>query len=313
MSGQPWEDEDDSPHTKQDWINSVPQNRLFGDISEAWGWKSEPVALQCEWNDQRRCYEDVPENGGIEALASKPLGLSLALNYDGFQTFGWRGYTSSGVFISINNLPYHLRNIVENTLLVMIMPAPNEPTSYEFKQMMEPLMDELVELETGQQISVFDAENNRREQEVVHAHLSLARLDRMARIQVCGHAGTQSENNFCMYCTSRRSFLSDVRGFRDLPMRDPIRVLQDKSSWLNAPLKQKEPMRQRTGVVFTEFDRLLGWCSSTMCPPNPMDLIHLGTTKFILKSIPILPGMMKPHARQAPDESPLERANQFLD
>ncbi|QRV88061.1 Transposase family tnp2 [Ceratobasidium sp. AG-Ba] len=191
VSGHRWNDEDDSPYTKQDWFDSTPQDRRFRDISEAWGWNSEPVMLERQRNDQRRCYEDIPGDGRVRALASKLLGLSLALNNDGFQTFGWHGYTSSGVFISINNLPYHLRNIVENILLVMIMPVPSEPTPYEFNQMMNPLIDELIGLERGLEISVFSVQTNRREQEYVHAHLSLARLDHMARIQVCGHAGTR--------------------------------------------------------------------------------------------------------------------------
>ncbi|QRV97837.1 Transposase family Tnp2 protein [Ceratobasidium sp. AG-Ba] len=99
----------------------------------------------------------------------------------------------------------------------------------------------------------------------------------------------------------------------DLPLRDPRQVLYDKSAWLNAPPEQQEQMRKRTGIIFTEFDRLPGWYSSTMCPPDPMHLIHLGTTKFILRGVLLLPGMMTPRARQAADDSPLVRANHFLD
>ncbi|QRW10486.1 Transposase family Tnp2 protein [Ceratobasidium sp. AG-Ba] len=83
VSGHHWNDEDDSPYTKQDWFDSTPQDHRFRDISEAWGWNSKPVMLERQWNDQQRRYEDIPGDGRVQALASKPLGLSLALNYDG--------------------------------------------------------------------------------------------------------------------------------------------------------------------------------------------------------------------------------------
>ncbi|QRW10485.1 Transposase family Tnp2 protein [Ceratobasidium sp. AG-Ba] len=172
--------------------------------------------------------------------------------------------------------------------------GPSEPTPYEFNQMMNPLIDELIELERGLEMSVFSVQTNRRQQEYVHAHLSLARLDHMARIQVCGHAVSLSSN------------ISEMtHDVLDLPLRDPRQVLYDKSAWLNAPPEQQEQMRKRTGVIFTEFDRLPGWYSLTMCPPDPMHLIHLGTTKFILRDILLLPGMMTPRAHQAADDSPL--------
>ncbi|QRW09953.1 hypothetical protein RhiLY_08952 [Ceratobasidium sp. AG-Ba] len=83
ISSHHWNDKDNAPYTKQDWFNSTPQNHRFRDISEAWGWNSKPAMLERRWNEERSCYKDIPGNGQVRALASKPLGLSLALNYDG--------------------------------------------------------------------------------------------------------------------------------------------------------------------------------------------------------------------------------------
>ncbi|KAG8685879.1 hypothetical protein FRC09_014483, partial [Ceratobasidium sp. 395] len=149
MIRQPHGEEDDPPLTKQDWLNSTPLDQKFSDISQAWVWNSEPAKLRRWWNAERRQYEDTLVEGQAQpaALANLPLGLSLAMNTDGFQTFGYRGYSSSGIFLVVNNLPFHLRHLVENVILVGIIPGPTEPSEYEFDQMMEPIVDALIKLE----------------------------------------------------------------------------------------------------------------------------------------------------------------------
>jgi hypothetical protein len=51
--------------------------------------------------------------------------------------------------VSINNLPFHLRTLPENMMLVIAMPGPGELTHCEFDQIMQPLIDELIALEGG--------------------------------------------------------------------------------------------------------------------------------------------------------------------
>jgi hypothetical protein len=53
------------------------------------------------------------------------------------------------VYIIINNLPYFLHTLIENMMLVIVIPGPNEPTAYEFNQIMEVLVDDLIMLEKG--------------------------------------------------------------------------------------------------------------------------------------------------------------------
>lgn len=66
-----------------------------------------------------------------------------------FQAFKNGKYSTNGVYIIINNLPFYLRTLIENMMLVIVMPGPNEPSSYEFSQIMEPLIDDLIALEKG--------------------------------------------------------------------------------------------------------------------------------------------------------------------
>ncbi|KAG8707575.1 hypothetical protein FRC09_001746 [Ceratobasidium sp. 395] len=85
MIRRPHGEEDDPPLTKQDWLNSTPLDQRFSDISQAWGWNSEPVKLKRWWNVEQRRYEDTLVEGQAQpaALANLPLGLSLAMNTDG--------------------------------------------------------------------------------------------------------------------------------------------------------------------------------------------------------------------------------------
>ena len=54
-----------------------------------------------------------------------------------------------GVYIVINNLPLQLRTRHENMILVMVMPGPKEPSSYEYNQMLQPLVEDLIALGKG--------------------------------------------------------------------------------------------------------------------------------------------------------------------
>ena len=114
-------------------------------------------------------------------------------------------------------------------ILALVLPGPTEPDSYEFNQMFEPLIDNIIELAKGelffvwqwlsnralgQHMRVHDIRTGRCEQELVHAHLSMALVDHIARLKVCGHAGTGSECNFCVYCKLQRSFISVPKGFK---------------------------------------------------------------------------------------------------
>jgi hypothetical protein len=72
-------------------------------------------------------------------------------------------------------------------------------------------------------------------------------------------------------------------------------------------------MREETGVTFTEFDRLPGWYGVSNCPLDAMHIIHLGTSKHMVKNILIKPGLMNPRNRRQPlQDQPFHRANGFL-
>ncbi|KAG8746233.1 hypothetical protein FRC12_014343 [Ceratobasidium sp. 428] len=75
--------EDDQPWSKQDWLDAMPINRKFTDISEGYGRYSDPSGLERGLNEETGVYGDAPGENGVKRLARLPLGLSLAISIDG--------------------------------------------------------------------------------------------------------------------------------------------------------------------------------------------------------------------------------------
>ncbi|QRV84445.1 Transposase family Tnp2 protein [Ceratobasidium sp. AG-Ba] len=306
------------PLAPEDWMNNVDQNQRFGDMSEAWGWRCQGTGLERTWDGQE--YEDVPIGETPLALSRLPLGLNLGLNMDGFQAF--RGkfaatgtYSVNGVYIVVNNLPFHLRMLIENMILAMVIPGPYEPKGYAFDQVLEPLVDDLIDLSRGINLPVYNPQTRRIEEQTVYASLSSLLVDWIARIKCTGHAGVASEHNHCLYCKMRQCDLSLPRGYlsEGFELRDPHEHLQDKCRWRDAPEEEREPIRQETGTTFVDFDRIPGFYSFDNCPIDAMHLFDLGITPAIVKDILYSPGMLrKRHARQPADETPEARFNAFV-
>jgi hypothetical protein len=66
-----------------------------------------------------------------------------------FQATKEGNYSVGACYLAINNLPRHMRFLRENIALCIVMPGPNEPNDYALNQMLEPLINELLELKQG--------------------------------------------------------------------------------------------------------------------------------------------------------------------
>lgn len=61
---------------------------------------------------------------------------------------------------------------------------------------------------------IYSQTTNTLELQLVHAGLGALVIDYISRIKCNGHAGTKSENHFCLYCPTKRSHLSVPAGFK---------------------------------------------------------------------------------------------------
>ncbi|KAG9087208.1 hypothetical protein FRC06_002684, partial [Ceratobasidium sp. 370] len=172
-------------------------------------------------------------------------------------------------------------------ILVMVMPGPQEPSAYEYDQMLKPLVEDVIALGKGMYLWVHRMDLNRCEKTLVHAAISHQLVDYMSRMKTNGHAGTKSELNFCLYCKSKRCYLSH------------------KHDWLIAPDEEKEPIRQLHGARFVETDHLPGFFGPTQSPIDPMHMFDLNMSSWIFKDILLDVGVFNAwDRRQTEEESP---------
>ena len=69
--------------------------------------------------------------------------IGFALNLDWFNPCKHIQYAVGVIYLTILNLPRHIRFHEENTFVVGIIPGPHEPSVNEIHQYIKPLVDEL--------------------------------------------------------------------------------------------------------------------------------------------------------------------------
>ncbi|EUC60381.1 transposase family Tnp2 protein [Rhizoctonia solani AG-3 Rhs1AP] len=254
------------------------------------------------------------------SLVRLPFGISLGVGADGYQVFKGKfaaagSYSANGIYIVFNNLPFYLRNLTENIILVLVLPGPCEPKGYAFDQMVEPLVNDLIQLARGMELPVYDSETGQIQRRQVYANLSLLIVNWIARIKCTGHVGVTAEENHCPYCKIWQCELATPQGYQSdfYELRDPIEHLQDKHRWLRAPEVEREAIRRETGTSWTKFDRVPGFYAFNNSPVDAMHLLDLGVTASIARTIIYRHGMLRKRFRgQADEDSPEARFNSFL-
>ncbi|QRV74441.1 Transposase family Tnp2 protein [Ceratobasidium sp. AG-Ba] len=227
--------------------------------------------------------------------AGSRFGISFSISIDGFRAFKKGPYTVNGVYIVINNLPYYLRNRVENTIPVMIMPGPNKASAYAYDQMLQPLVNDLIELARGVHMRVYQVQFGRAQRELVHGHLHSMILDYVAQIENCGHTA-----------------LAKGFEFENYELRDPHQYLQAKYNWLENP-DQRAHLYKQNGTRWTILDQVPGFYGNTPCPVDAMHVFATGTTQWLFNQLIVGPGMLGAlYNSQPQDEQPLARFNRGL-
>ncbi|QRV81168.1 Transposase family Tnp2 protein [Ceratobasidium sp. AG-Ba] len=167
------------PLSKHDWYATTDEHAPLTGVHDGWGWRTQVLGMTREYNPETGQYGDVAPNPPV-ALARSRFGISFSISIDGFRAFKKGPYTVNGVYIVINNLPYYLRNRVENTIPAMIMPGPNKASAYAYDQMLQPLVNNLIELARGVHMQVYQVQFGQAQRELVHGHLHSMILDYVA-------------------------------------------------------------------------------------------------------------------------------------
>ncbi|KAG8722882.1 hypothetical protein FRC08_004512 [Ceratobasidium sp. 394] len=315
-------DDDDGltePIRADQWRADLDENAPLGDISTGYAWRERWAGMTRivdeEWGDGHlvRDTSDVPDRR--LRFSSLPFGISLSMNTDWFETTKERGrYSVGAVYFVVNNLPRHLRFLRENICLACIMPGPNEPSQYALDQMLEPIVNEIIELQTGVEMRVRTGDPPVYENCMVYTDLCHNIADLIARIKLGGGAGVASELHFCLYCRSRLSSISMRAGFirADFPYRDLGEDLDNAYFWKSLESDEdRELFFEETGNRYTILHKIPGWHTKAGSPVDAMHLLYLGATNWILKQVVVGPNLLAPRLPNTPD--PIDVYNAALE
>lgn len=123
------------------------------------------------------CYEGKP-------FLSESGNLGLILNFDFFQPYEHLSYSLGAIYMSVLNLPRESRFKQENTILVGLIPGPQEP-SHNINSFLKPLVDDLIKFWSGVELSIASLNCTRK----IHCALMIVSCDLPAGRKICGFLG----------------------------------------------------------------------------------------------------------------------------
>ncbi len=152
------------PISQEDWPGSHDPNYRMEDMFDGWGWNAVKAGLQRR-RGGRWEVEDVDVDDLQQRFVALPMGLILMFNIDwcvpiealgrkAYDTFRFRGlkrgkYSVGAVYATICNNPRAKRFLLEETILVAIIPGPDEPSLEQLNSVLEPFVLEARELYSG--------------------------------------------------------------------------------------------------------------------------------------------------------------------
>ena len=112
--------------------------------------------------------------------------LTFALNVDWFQPYTHTNSSVGVIYMTVLNLPRHLRYKRENIILIGIIPGPHEP-KYTINSFLKPLVDELLQLWTGVDFYINTPSGKRNK--MIKAAIMCVTCDIPAGRKTCGFLG----------------------------------------------------------------------------------------------------------------------------
>ena len=228
--------------------------------------------------------EDAPFLG---ELSPERLNLALQLNVDWFQPFKHTVFSVGAIYVSILNLPRHLRYKVENTILVGVIPGPHEP-SLHANSFLAPFVSELLQLWEG----ITLVGNGIMQPVAVRAALLSVVCDIPGLAKVAGFLGHGARLG-CSKClktfpTERFGEKPDFSGYdRDQwPERDIATHRQRADEYLCLPNRsQQKAFESQHGLRYSELLKLPYFDIVRYCVVDPMHNLFLGSAHHFMEVV----------------------------
>lgn len=264
-------------------LSNLLQHPDFNSLCEEWRHRNVINGVLSDvydgqvWKDFQK-FEDVP-------FLSEPFSYALMINVDWFQPYTHTQYSIGAIYVTILNLPRHVRNKKCNIILIGIMPGPREP-SKTMNSFIEPLIEELKEFWQGKNMKVHGFSSEK----LVRCALLSAACDLPAGRKLCGFLSY----NACFGCTRCWKKFSGGVGCQDFSGFDrekwsartveEHRDTADKLLLCNTKNELSE-LESSTGFRITALLELPYFNPSRMLVIDPMHNLFLGTAKHFIKSI----------------------------
>ena len=176
----------------KDSLDRLFRQPNFADLCEHWKTRDVNVGILSDVYDGRM-WKEYQYVSGKPFLASK-FALAFSLNVDWFQPYKLTQSSVGVLYLTILNLPRHLRNTQQFTLLVGIIPGPDEPKR-DINSYLKPLVQELLSLWDGELMRVHSFT----EPQLVRGALICVACDLQASKKVAGFLG-HTANLGCSRC-----------------------------------------------------------------------------------------------------------------
>lgn len=259
----------------EQWRKRIPVNGLLTDVYDG------------------RVWQDFLVVSGKPFLSCK-YSLALCLNIDWFQPYKLTQSSVGVVYLTILNLPRSVRNCHRYTLLVGIIPGPNEPKR-DVNSFLKPLVEELSSFWSGEHIQLPSL----REPQLVRCALVCVACDLPASKKVAGFLGHTARLG-CSKCLKEFPGVfgnTDYSGFdrNNWPPRTNEAHRLAAESTRKCPNKtQRQKLESEVGCRFSVLLDLEYFDPVRMVILDPMHNIFLGSAKYVMKRLWIENGILNP-------------------
>lgn len=231
-----------------------------------------------------RIWKEFINFNGVPFLANS-YSLALAMNIDWFQPYKLTEASVGAVYLTVMNLPYHLRFKREFLILLGIIPGPKEPKR-DINSFLRPLVGELLDFWKGMPMHVY----SETEVQNVRCALICVACDMPASRKTCGFLGHSAKFG-CSRC--KKEFpggfgKKDYSGFdrvnwvprtKNAHFSSITIINQSKNKTERDHLESQHGCRYSVLLDLPYFDPV------RMTIIDPMHNLFLGTAKHLMKNI----------------------------